>query len=117
MRVRKTDASGDMTFGKSAQNIYVDDPLGVGQIVASRLNLWTGQWFLAPSQGTAWKTRVLGKYTGATADPTIQARILGTPNVTELVGYNSALDRDTRKWTVNAQINTTFGKVQIAGPV
>lgn len=123
MRVRKLTATagdgtggGDMTFGKSQQNFLVNQPEAVGQIVWTRLRLWQGQWYLKPSDGTPYLTKVLGKFTQNTRDPVVRTRILTTPGVTGLAAYASQLNTSTREWSVQASINTAYGPVLIAGP-
>jgi hypothetical protein len=113
MRVRKLTAAGDMSFGHNQADFWVNVPDGVGQCVRTRLALWRGQWFLDTSAGMPWSTKVLGKYTGATRDPAIQAEILGTQGVLNIAGYSSSLNRDTRKFTVSGTVNTAYGQAQI----
>lgn len=117
MRYRKLSLSGDRIFGHGQQDFWRDQPEAVGQAIWTRLRLWYGQWFLKPQDGTDWQHKVLGKYTGSTADPTIRARILSTPGATSIEGYSSSLDRDTRKWSVSANVNTSYGKLTLAGPL
>lgn len=116
MRVRAVDANGDMQFGNNQANFLSNSPDAVAQICASRLALWTGQWTLDTSQGTPWGTKVLGKYTGNTRDPVIQARILSTPGVLKITRYESALNRDTRAFGWAATIDTQYGQSTIQGP-
>jgi hypothetical protein len=79
--------------------------------------LWQGEWFLNRRSGTPWNTKVLGKYTGSTRDAVIRARILGTVAVNEIVAYSSAVNRETRAYTVNVEINTIYGTAIVAGPI
>lgn len=113
MRVRKVDAAGDMQFGKGLLDFHKNTPDGVAQVVQSRLQLYTGEWFLDLSEGMAWRTEVLGKYTGPTRDMVIRDRILGSPGVTEITSYDSALNRDTRDYTAQATIATQYGAVSV----
>ena len=116
MRVRKTDPlTGDMMFGRSQHDYWHDQREGVGQLVGTRLALWLGQWFLNVDEGMPWATKVLGKYTEDFRDATIQARIVTTLGVTQLVGYNSQLERQTRDFTVHADIDTLYGQFQFTG--
>lgn len=116
MRVRALDLNGDMQFGQSQRNFFVNQPEAVGQIVWTRLRLWKGDWFLKPLDGTPYKTKVLGKFTDNTRDPVVRARILTTPGVRGIAAYASSLNRDTRVWAVSAKIDTIYGQVLIAGP-
>lgn len=116
MRVRKTSPDGDMQFGQGQANFFRHVPDAVAQIVLSRLQLYQGEFFLDTRDGTPWRTQVLGKYTGPTRDMVIRSRILGTPGVTALADYNSAVNRDTRGFTAQANINTTYGATTVAVP-
>lgn len=113
MRYRKTDAAGDMVFGHGGSDYWQDVPEAVGAAVLSRLYLFLGEWFLDTADGTAWKTKVLGKYTGDTRDQVIRARILGTTGVSGIDSYSSDLDRQTRRFTVAATISTIYGQTTI----
>lgn len=114
MRVRKMDADGDMVFG-GQESLWKDVPDAVAQVAMTRLQLYQGEWFLDTTSGTPWRTKVLGKHTAATRDPVIRARILGTPGVTGISSYSSTLNRDTRTFTINAVIDTIYGKATIQG--
>ncbi len=113
MRVRKLPR----TFGHGAEDFWRDVPDGPAQCVGTRLGLWLGQWFLAPSEGTDFAVKVLGKYTGSTRDVVIRERILGTPGVTKIAAYSSSLDRETRRWTVSATVDTAYGATTITTPI
>ena len=78
MRYRKLDANGDYSFGAQQADFFVDSPEGVAQAVQTRLGLFTGEWFLDTTDGTPWRTEVLGKYTQDSYDAVIKDRILTT---------------------------------------
>lgn len=69
------------------------------------------------TDGTPWRTEVLGKYTGPTRDMVLRARILETPGVTAITAYDSALNRDTRAFTAQATISTQYGATTVQVPV
>ena len=118
MRYRKLDANGDYTFGQgNTRGFWQDVPDAVGQAALTRLRLWTGDWFLNLPDGTPYRTQVLGKYTGNTADPAIQARILGTPGVKAILAYASQQDRDTRIFNIQCTLDTIYGVAKIVGPI
>jgi len=112
MKYRKLDADGDYQFGNGAEFLK-DSPLTVAQAIYTRLLLHTGEWFLDSTEGTPYVEQIEGFGTQATRDPAIQARIVGTLGVEELLSYSSALSAD-RRFTVNARIETLFGQVQAA---
>lgn len=113
MRYRKIDENGDYTLGTN-QDFLIDSPAAVAQAVKTRLGLLKGEWALDTDDGTPWATDVLGKNTQAGRDAVIRARILGTPNVTQISAYQSAINPDTRKYTVTATVDTAFGQTTIA---
>ncbi|WP_448952121.1 hypothetical protein [Labrys neptuniae] len=117
MRVRKIDADGDMVFGGDQSAFWKDVPDGPAQVVGTRLQMGQGEWYLDRRDGTPWKTQVLGKYTGSTRDMVIRARITGSPGVTQITAYSSSLDRETRKFTAAATIDTAYGQATISEPL
>jgi hypothetical protein len=116
MRVRKLTSAGDMPFGLGSANYYVNDARGVAQAAKTRLSLWLGQWFLNTSDGTPWLTKVLGFNTASTRDAAIRARIFGTPGVTAILKYASQFDDASRKFSVQATIQTPYGVADLTVP-
>lgn len=117
MRYRKLTSSGDYSFGRGTSDWYVDQPEAVAQAVKTRLRLEAGEWFLDTTDGTPWRTKVLGKRTSDTRDIVIRSRVLGTTGVTAITAYNSDLDRTTRKFTVAATISTAYGETTVKEPL
>lgn len=113
MRYRKLDATGDMTFGSGQLDFWIDQPEGVGQSIMTRLRLNEGEWFADTSEGTPWKTQVLGERTRWTRDVVVRERVDTTPGVSEILGYTSRLDVDTREWTADMTVNTAYGRVTV----
>lgn len=113
MRYRKLDVNGDYTFGGDQRAFYVNVPAAPAQAVKTRLGLELGEFFLDTSDGTNWRTGVLGRYTAAIRDDTLRARILGTPEVTGIASYSSSVDGITRTFNVSATIDTSYGQVKI----
>lgn len=113
MRYRKLDANGDFTFGHQQADFYRDQPEGVAQAVKTRLALLTGEWFLDTSEGTPWRTDVLGKYTANAYDAVIKERILNTQGVTSIDAYTSTLERNSRRLNIAATISTLYGSTSV----
>lgn len=111
MKYRQLDAAGDFSIG----TFYTDVPNAVAQAVQTRLRLFAGEWFLDTTDGTPWRTDVLGKYTRETYDTVVQQRILSTPGVTGIAEYASAFDGNKRALTVSATINTIYGQAPFTG--
>lgn len=117
MRVRKLDTDGDMVFGHGQFDFYRDQPEAPAQCVQTRLALRTGEWFLDTTAGTPWAAKILGKYTSGTRDQVLRSRILGTTGVTAITGYSSTFDPETRRFVVEATVDTAFGKTTISEPM
>jgi hypothetical protein len=121
VRIRKLDLTlgpdglptYDMVFGHGQADYWRDAPEGVAQLVMTRLEMYTGEWFLNKSDGTAWRINVLGKYTERTRDPAIRARILSTQGVTAINTYASQVNRQTRGDAVQVAITTQYGSASV----
>jgi hypothetical protein len=110
------DPGGDYTFGQGVAGFHVNTADGVAQAVATRLRLYTGDYFLDQLEGTAWRGRVLGKNTRSTHDLELRTRILGSAGVAGLPVYRSVLDGETRRLAVQAAIDTIYGRTAVAVP-
>ncbi|WP_288074684.1 hypothetical protein [Pseudomonas sp.] len=115
MRYRKLDAAGDYSFGQGRADFHQDTPEAVAQAVLTRLQLLRGEWFVDTSDGTPWKTEILGEHTRDSYDMAIRSRILGTPGVTQIDDYSSSFDPDTRSLSVTAIITTDYGQTTLSG--
>jgi hypothetical protein len=113
MRYRRLDAKGDMTFGRSQGNLWINQPEGVAQLVMTRLRLGLGEWFADTSDGTPWVTEVLGERTRWTRDVVVRDRVERTQDVTGIIDYGSQMDVDTRSWTAAMRIGTIYGPVAV----
>ena len=113
MRYRRLDASGDYVLGGGLSAFFINSPDAVAQAVQTRLALWSREWFLDLTDGTAWSTGVLGRNTQATRDAVIRNRILTTPGVNVILSYSSSLDRATRTFNVSVSLDTIYGQVAI----
>lgn len=89
-----------------------DEPQIVAQQIKTRLLLWLGEFFLDTSDGTPYEQDILGR--GTNYDLEIQERILNTPQVVEIISYSSVIDPKTRKLSVSATINTSYGVTTIS---
>lgn len=114
MKIRKQDANGDYVLGTGA-DFYQNEPIGVGQVAGTRLELYTGEWFVDINDGTPWKTDVLGKYTQGAYDTVLKQRVLGTPGVRQILDYQSAVNGSTRKLEVSMTLDTIYGTTKVQG--
>ncbi|WGS52665.1 hypothetical protein LFL96_31260 [Paraburkholderia sp. D15] len=110
MRYRALDANGDYSWGQGPANFLVDSPEAVAQLVLTRLNLKTGEWFLDTTEGTPYDSAILGAGTASTRDLAIQQRILDTQGVTGITDYASAVSPVNRAFVVAATIDTIYGE-------
>lgn len=121
MRYRKLDANRDMQFGHGSADFWHDEVDGVGQSVMTRLLLFSGEWFLDTVAGTPWggfplndlvvqQGRILGVHTMLSRDAAIRERILTTEGVVNISNYGSSVDPDSRTLSVNATIDTIYGR-------
>ena len=109
MSYRKLDANGDYTLGTGSD--FLTGAAAVAQAVQTRLLLYTGEWFLDTTDGTPWRTDVLGKYTQQSYDSVIKARILETPGVNSIASYLSTFTPATRSLAVSVSLDTVYGTV------
>jgi len=115
MRYRKLDENGDYTFGQGAADFYKDVPEAPAQAVLTRLFLFQGEWFLDRREGMTWKTQVLGNRTASTRDPAIRRHVLKTRGIKKILEYNSQVDRNTRKYSVQMTLDTIYGPITLPG--
>jgi len=113
VRYRKLSPDGDSNFGASQADFHRDSPEGVAQAVLTRIQLYTGDWFLDTSEGLDWRGKVLGTGTKNLYNLEIRARILGTTGVTGLDAYASERNGETRALSVQATISTAFGSIAV----
>ena len=109
MRYRKLSPTGDYLFGQQQANFWINVPDGVAQAVATRLRLWVGNWFLNTADGTDWSGKVLGNRTALTRDAEIRQRVLNTPGATQINGYSSSINANTRAFSASFQLDTQYG--------
>lgn len=112
MRYRRLSSDGDYVFGQGTSNFLIDSPECVAQAIKTRLLLLRGEWFVDTSDGTPYATDILGKSNKTIRDREIRARILETPNVTEITEYSSSVV--DRALSVTATVNTAFGQTTVS---
>lgn len=114
MRYRKLDANGDYILGTGG-DFYVDEPAAVAQAAMTRLKLFAGEWYLDTTDGTPWRTEVLGKYTKDTYDTVITQRLISTPGVLAIATYSSTFNGPTRTLSISATLDTIYGQTTLEG--
>lgn len=113
MRYRKLSPDGDYTFGNGQLDFYRDVPEAVGQLVQTRLLLWLGEWFLDINEGVPYMQGVMGKRGITLANNTIIEQIRGTFGVTDVTNLQSAIDPETRIFTLSCDIDTIYGPTSV----
>lgn len=113
MRYRRL-VNGDYQAGHGVADWLVNSPQAVAQAVETRLALYTGQWFLDRSEGTPWMTQVLGRHAEIVADLALRNRVLATTGVTGIASFASTLDRNTRRYGLQANIATAYDAGTVA---
>jgi len=111
MIYRKLDSRGDYTFGQQSGNFWVNQPEAVAQAIQTRLGLVQGEWFLDPTVGVPYDTKILGMDRMASYDQAIQGAILDTQGVNEIVDYVSGVNTETRRAFVACTVDTVYGQV------
>jgi hypothetical protein len=117
MKYRKLDNEGDFVFGNGNMDFLLNTPEAVGQAVVTRLKLWVNEWFLNVEEGTLWLQGVIGKQQQTTVDTILRSRILETEGVTDITSYESIIDPDTRKLSLNVTIDTLYGTTTIQAAI
>jgi hypothetical protein len=114
--VRKLDpVTWEPQFGNGQEN-FISDLEAVTQIIATRLKLFQGEWFLNLEDGLPLFQSILGS-SGSQRNITvitnlIAARILGTPYVTAIVSITATYQN--RKFVFSATVATQFGVVTVS---
>ena len=104
-----------MQYGASQIEFLVDSPAAFAQAVMTRLGLSKGEYFVDTSQGTPWATQVLGVRTQDTRDQALRDRMSGTIGFKSIISYSSELIGNSRKFNVNARLDSIWGEVTITG--
>ena len=112
MTVRLIDPdTGDIV---TSGDQFIDGVEEIAQTVKTRLRLFLGEYFRDVTDGTPWWESILGKDgTLSSKEAIIKSRILRTDGVVRLVSFSTDFDINTRVYTVNAGILTTFGITEL----
>ena len=107
MKYRPLDNTGDYTMGRP----YLVDAIAVGQAIKTRLLLLQGEWWEQQDDGLPLFQNILGT-TGnprelQQVDLLVQERILGTPNVSRILEFQSSYE--SRTYSFRCIVETSFG--------
>lgn len=115
MRYRKLDEHGDYSFGLGKADFLLNSPDTVAQAVLTRLNLWVGEWFANIDDGTGWTSDVLGKGNSGLYEMMLRQRVLATPGVKSILGFQAIYAADSRRLTVYISLDTLYGPTTLSG--
>jgi len=86
----------------------------IAQTVKTRLRLFLGENFRDITDGTPWWESILGKAgTLSSKEAIIKSRIIRTEGVIRLTSFSTDFDINTRVYSVNAGILTTYGNTEL----
>lgn len=107
MKTRVLDKNWDFVIGHGL-NDYADDALGVAYTIKMKVLSWFGDCFFAMNDGIDWKNILGNKNTKDQADSSIKEIIVGDPEITELVYFESVVV--DRKYTCTIRFKTVYGE-------
>ncbi len=117
MIYRMLDSDGDYVFGRG-KHAYLEGIDAVAQAIKTRLLLLYAEWWEDREDGLPLWEQILaapGSQDSLTAvDLIFKERIEGTTGVLSLLGYESDFDRDKRKYTFKAAVETMYGDLIIS---
>lgn len=117
MIYRMLDSDGDYVFGRG-KHAYLEGIDAVAQAIKTRLLLLYAEWWEDREDGLPLWEQILaapGSQDSLNAvDLIFKERIEGTTGVLSLLGYESDFDRDNRKYTFKAAVETMYGDLIIS---
>jgi len=117
MIYRRLDDNDDYVFGQSGDSFYTDVD-AVGQAIYTRLKLLYGEWWEDVTDGLPLFQNILATsgspQNKKAIDSLIIDRIVGTLNVTDITGFTSTFNVNTRAYSFQCTANTIFGPVTIS---
>jgi len=109
------DGDLDLTNGSMSLTKTIEQSSKQQAIIS--LNTYRGEWDFNILAGIPWlinennTTQVLGKSTKTLIDTVVQEDILNRENITEIISYESILDKSTRVLTISFEALTNQGSV------
>lgn len=117
MIYRMLDSDGDYVFGRG-KHAYLEGIDAVAQAIKTRLLLLYAEWWEDREDGLPLWEQILAAPGSpdslAAVDLIFKERIEGTTGVLSLLGYESDFDRDNRKYTFKAAVETMYGDLIIS---
>lgn len=109
------DGDLDLTNGSMSLTKTIEQSSKQQAIIS--LNTYRGEWDFNILAGIPWlinennTTQVLGKSTKTLIDTVVQEDILNRENITEIISYESILDKSARILTISFEALTNQGSV------
>lgn len=117
MIYRMLDKDGDYVFGRG-KHAYLEGVEAVAQAIKTRLLLLYAEWWEDREDGLPLWEKILagsGSKTNLQAvDYLFKDRIASTTGVLSLLGYESEFDRQKRRYTFKAAVETLYGTLVIS---
>lgn len=113
--VRRLDANGDPMMGRGTAH-FVSDLDAVAQILATRLKLFTNEWWENRNAGTPVFDSMLGTTNGRRPEVIallLKQRILSTPYVRNVSKVEASFDFQGRRFQFSCQVETEFGALAV----
>ena len=113
MTVRALDPTTGDIVTSGVQFITERDE--ISQTITTRLRLFSGEYFRDINDGTPWFQVILDKGSTLTQkDAVVKRRIVETVGVIELISYVTDFDINQRNYTVQCEVQTQYGSVQVS---
>lgn len=111
MTVRRIDPDTGDIVTRGRQFIEGDNTQEeIGQVIRTRLRLFTGEYFRDITDGTPWFETILDKNsTLAARDAAIKQRIAQTEGVIRLITFETDYDVNSRGFTLSCEVLTAVG--------
>lgn len=112
MTVRRLDdETGDIV---TSEIQFTTGQSEIAQTIKTRLRLFLGEYFRDITDGTPWFQRILGKGDNLDAiESILRTRIAETKGVVQLVSFSMDYDIDLRELSVQSEVLTPTGLLDI----
>jgi hypothetical protein len=117
MIYRMLDSDGDYVFGRG-KHAYLEGIEAVAQAIKTRLLLLYSEWWEDREDGLPLWEQILSAPASedslTAVDLLFKERIENTTGVLSLLGYESSFDRERRKYTFTAAVETMYGELIVS---
>ena len=110
MSVSKLDSDGDWTFGQGLAG-YISGTDEIKQSVATRLQSFKNDWFMATEAYIDWFNLLSNRNTEETTRAQITKTVLDTTGVNTLNELNFTIDRENRTAVIQLTYTDIYGEI------